>query len=187
MKLVAAHNTLNKLERLLTLYYNIYQQSKDEGFYYENDTYFEIENELTVSRLTGERYINILLEAGRIYIDYENEYCRFLRTNMFSSLGEVCEYIQDKEQEWVLEGKPDAEKKRLLHLIRLIGWLDLFLDKGEIAENEIKKYYINLTEKRKIQRDFATLRGLDNIHLKIKRVCLGSENIQNQWYYVVKK
>lgn len=187
MKLVAAHNTLNKLERLLTLYYNIYQQSKDEGFYYENDTYFEIENELTVSRLTGERYINILLEAGRIYIDYENENCRFLRNNMFSSLGEVCEYIQYKDQEWDLEGKPVAEKKRLLHLIRLIGWLDLFLDKGEIAENEIKKYYINLTEKRKIQRDFATLKGLDNIHLKIKRVCLGSENIQNQWYYVVKK
>lgn len=187
MKLVTAHNTLNKLERLLTLYYNIYQQSKDEGFYYENDTYFEIENELTVSRLTGERYINILLEAGRIYIDYENENCRFLRNNMFSSLGEVCEYIQYKDQEWALEGKPVAEKKRLLHLIRLIGWMDLFLDKGEIAENEIKKYYINLTEKRKIQRDFAALRGLDNIQLKIKRVCLGSENIQNQWYYVVKK
>jgi hypothetical protein len=145
-----------------------------------------IEKELEVSRLTGERYVESLIEIGRVYIDSEDDYGRFLKNNLFSSMDEVNGFLRRKEKEWSEKGRRNPEMKRRIHLIRLIGLMDLFYQYGKISENDVKKQDFDLTQKRKLLRDLKILRELENIHLYIHREYILSESNERQWYYVVR-
>jgi hypothetical protein len=187
VKSVVLHKPVKKVERLLTLYYIVYKESAEDVFYYEKRNNYIIENELKVSRLTGERYVNILIETGRVYIDDEDDWGKCLKNNIFVSIDEVCDFIQNKEKEWIEKGSLTPEKKSLLYLIRLCGWMDLFNTHGKISEMDISKHYSDLTKKRKLLRDFKILRELESIHLNIRRKYIVVENDEKQWFYVVEK
>lgn len=179
------HKPAVKFEKLLLLYYIINKDNAEDEFYYENGKDFLLEQELGVSRLTVERYINIFLETGRVFVASEDDWGKYLANNNFLSLEEIHRYMKNKEIEWAKNGGFSAEKIRLLHLIRLIGWMDLFYKCGRISEIEIRKYYPDPAKKRLVQRDFKFLRELEGIHMDIQREYVLLENEQRQLYYAV--
>ncbi len=185
MKSKKLHKAESKLEKLLCLYYKINQGNDDDIFYYEKGKDFILEQELNVSRLTVERYINILIDSNRIYVENEDEWGMYIRNHLFLSLEEICIYIKSKQESFLKSGSMSAENKRMIHLLRLIGWTDLFYQDGKVSEVEIMKYYDEPAKKRMVQRDFKILRELENIHLNIERKYLTSGNNDKQWYYIV--
>ncbi len=179
------HKPAVKFEKLLLLYYLINKKNAEDQFYHENKKDYLLERELGVSRLTLERYINIFLETDRVYVESEDNWGKFLANDNFLSLEEMHEYLKKKEIEWTNKGKSAAERTRLLHLIRLIGWMDLFYKCGRISEMELKRYYSDSAGKRLVQRDFKLLRELEGIHMNIHRKFISLDNGHKQWFYVI--
>jgi hypothetical protein len=174
----------NKLERLLTLYYNIFMESEEFGLY-DEWRWPSFANDLRVSNCTARRYINELIKTGRIKKEDDCDNCYYLRNEKFTSLEEIDIYIRGKEEQWVETGNLTSERRRLLHLIRLIGWVDLFLQYEKILELEINQFYTNKSEKRTVQRDFEFLKEVKSIPLNIQRQKISSkENGLIQWFYV---
>ena len=112
----------------------------------------------------------------------------YLKNIKFTSFEEIDDYMKSQELKWMEKGNFTAESRRLLRLIRLIGWIDLFLQYGKISESEINQFYTNKSEKRKIWRDFVLLRGLNDVNLDVKRVqILSKEDEGKQWFYTIKE
>ncbi|MDF2586408.1 MAG: hypothetical protein K0S41_249 [Anaerocolumna sp.] len=182
---VKSFTSVKKLERLLTLYYNIFKESDDFGFTYDKWRDFLIEDNLKVSKYTVDRYVNELIKTGRVTIEQDYEWSYNLHNKLFTSLEEINDCIRSQEK-WNEVGRPTGESRRLLHLIRLIGWLDLFLQYGKISESEINQFYSSKSAKRMVQRDFAFLKEIKSIPLNINRRKISSkENGLFQWFYVV--
>ena len=174
----------NKLERLLTLYHNIFMDSEEFGLY-DEWRWPSFANDLGVSNCTARRYINELIKTGRIKKEDDCDNCYYLRNEKFTSLEEINIYIRGKEEQWLETGHFTSESRRLLHLIRLIGWVDLFLQYGKILESEINQFYTNKSEKRTVQRDFEFLKEVKSIPLNIKRQKISSkEKGLIKWFYV---
>lgn len=174
-----------KIERLLMLYYKIFLESEDFGLYDEWRTpYFAYD--LRISDCTARRYINELIKTGRVIMEEDGENWYYLKNIKFTSFEEIDDYMKSQELKWMEKGNFTAESRRLLRLIRLIGWIDLFLQYGKISESEINQFYTNKSEKRKIWRDFALLRGLNDVNLDVKRVqILSKEDEGKQWFYTI--
>lgn len=174
-----------KIERLLMLYYKIFLESEDIGLYDEWRTPF-FAYDLRISNCTARRYINELIKTGRVIMEEGGENCYYLKKIKFKSLEEIDDYMKSQELKWLEKGNFTAESRRLLRLIRLIGWVDLFLQYEKISESEINQFYTNKSKKRKIQRDFALLRGVNDVNLDVKRVqILSKEDEEKQWFYVI--
>lgn len=174
-----------KIERLLMLYYKIFLESEDIGLYDEWRTPF-FAYDLRISDCTARRYINELIKTGRVIMEEGGENCYYLKNIKFTSLEEIDDYMKSQELKWLEKGNFTAESRRLLRLIRLIGWVDLFLQYEKISESEINQFYTNKSEKRKIQRDFALLRGVNDVNLDVKRVqILSKEDEEKQRFYVI--
>lgn len=176
--------TNNKLERLLTLYYNIFMESEEFGLY-DEWRWPAFANDLGISDCTARRYINELIKTGRIKKEDVGDDDYYLRNEKFTSLEEINFYIRGKKEQWVETGNLTSEGRRFLHLVRLIGWVDLFLQYGKILESEINQFYTNKSEKRTVQRDFEFLKELKSVPLNIHRQKISSkENGLIQWCYV---
>ena len=171
-----------KIERLLMLYHKIFLESEDFGLYDEWRTpYFAYD--LRISACTARRYINELIKTGRVIMEEDGEDWYYLKNIKFTSFEEIDDYMKSQELKWMEKGNFTAESRRLLRLIRLIGWIDLFLQYGKISESEINQFYTNKSEKRKIWRDFVLLRGLNDVNLDVKRVqILSKEDEGKQWF-----
>lgn len=169
----------------MTLYYNIFKESGDFGFTYDKWRDFLIEDNLKVSKYTVDRYVNELIKTGRVTIERDYEWSYTLHNKLFTSLEEINDCIRSQEK-WNEVGRPTGESRRLLHLIRLIGWLDLFHQYGKISESEINQFYSSKSAKRMVQRDFAFLKVIKSIPLNINRRKISTkENGLFQWFYVV--
>lgn len=179
---------VKKLEGELLLYYYIDQEDADFGLEYDKWRDFYLEDKLKVSKYTVNRYINELVKTGRVTLKEDNVWGNTIHNKKFISLEEIVDYIKTQESKWSEKGSMSAESRRLLHLIRLIGWLDLFLQYGIISEAEINRVYSNKSAKRMVQRDFVFLRGIKSIPLDINRQkVISKENGMIQWFYVVDK
>ncbi|MDF2544081.1 MAG: hypothetical protein K0S47_3799 [Herbinix sp.] len=184
MQMDDSRTPVKKLERLLVLYYDVFRESTDDGLYDEwKDSLFE--GKFKVSKYTARRYINELIKTGRVIMEEIDEWSYTLHNKTFISLEEINDYIRIQEEKWCEKGSLTGEGRRLIHLIRLIGWLDLFLKNGMISEVEIKRFYSNKSAKRTVQRDFAFLRRIKIVPLYINRQkVISKENGLIQWFYV---
>lgn len=177
----------NKLERLLTLYYWICMEPDNMGFCDEWSEPIFTRN-FGVSTCTARRYIKELTKTDRVRVEVDGWDMFTIYHQKFSSLYEIDGYIKSKETMWEQDVKLTAENKRLIHLIRIFGWMDLFFQYGRISEQEITMFYPSKSDRRKVQRDFMLLRKISTDGLDIKRVRIErEEEHKKEWFYVIDK